>query len=69
MVFMDLGVANHESDVRYQNSKWSTQNGECKELEFHIFSKFSAFLFDIRYLEAFQVINYEFDVFIQKVYI
>ena len=44
-----------------RDSKWTTQNGESKEREFHIFSKFSTVLFDIRYLGAFQD-------FIQKVY-
>ena len=49
------------SDIWYleivvdSNSRWPTQNGACREREFHIFSRYSAFLFDIRNLGAFQI--------------
>ena len=52
MVFRDFGIAYHESDAQFQNSKWPTQNGGCKQREIHIFSNFSAFLFDILHLGA-----------------
>ena len=37
MVFRDFGVANHESDVRFRNSEWLTQNVRCKERKFLIY--------------------------------